>query len=173
MSSRWHLHLLLVWSNGSSCGGSALLSSALLDGHPGRDAILQPESTVTSGAVGNNRSFSPLIIFGFHLGIHGENPKLCFWQIKNERSCIYKETVVIGTTLLLVHTHTHLPRGSLCSYQFIPSNAWDPEEDKRNHAPAQSQAPGWELDFSIGGWFKVHQWPDQDHLDKKVNSEET
>lgn len=68
MSSRWHLHLLLVWSYGSSCGGSVLLSSALLDGHPGRDAILQPESTVTSGAVGNNRSLIPLIIYIFSPG---------------------------------------------------------------------------------------------------------
>lgn len=70
---------------------------------------------------------------------------------------VYIRTVVIGTSILSVNTHTHLPQVSLRSNQFIPSDAWDPEEDKHSHAPAQSQAPGWELDISIGGWFKVHQ----------------
>lgn len=71
-------------------------------------------------------------------------------------SCAFKnvEKGNSGVTLhyCYTHTHTHLPGASLCSHQIIHSDDRDPEEDKYNHAPAQSQAPDWELDVSKGGW---------------------
>lgn len=65
----------------------------------------------------------------------------------------------------------HLPGASLSSHQLIHSDDRDPDEDERNHEPAQSQAPDWVLDRSIGGGHKSYERPDQDHLDKKVIGE--
>lgn len=62
----------------------------------------------------------------------------------------------------------HLPGASLCSHQLIHSDDRDPDKGEPGHAPAQSQAPVWVLDLSIGWGLKGYKRPDQDHLNNNI-----
>lgn len=65
---------------------------------------------------------------------------------------------------VIIQEASNLPEVSLRSHQFVACDGGDPDEDKRCHAPAQSQAPAWQRHSSVGRWREGHQRPDQDHL---------
>ena len=69
----------------------------------------------------------------------------------------------------VIQCHTHHPGTSFCPQQLIHCDDRDPDEDEHTHAPAQSHAPVWVLDLSIGGGLKGYTRPDQDHLDSEHN----
>lgn len=102
MSLRLHLHSLLACFYDWFCCGSVLLSSVLLDGCPGRDAILRLESTPTSNAVGSETSLTYFFfsLFRFHR-------KLCFLKKLDNRSVLDQHIL----SSIVTHTNNIPSRG--------------------------------------------------------------